>query len=70
MPRYNHAFDVAFDVHSDHSGSEDDEVPASELRKALQRRLDSMSDCEIVEACGTPFDTVDEEEDEPKSAGG
>lgn len=64
MPRYNHAFEIAFEVKSDHSAKGDDDVPAAELRKGLQQRLNSMSDREIVEACGAPFDTMDERPDE------
>lgn len=66
MPRFNHAFDIAFEVESDHSAKGDDVVPAAELRKGLQQRLDSMSDREIVEACGAPFDSTDEGAEMPE----
>jgi hypothetical protein len=58
--RYSHAFDIAFEVHSDHTGGR---VTADELRTALRARLNSMDDREIIEACGKPFDTDDYQED-------
>ncbi|CAM3329705.1 hypothetical protein HZS38_04885 [Xenorhabdus nematophila] len=54
---YCHAFDVAFEAISQTASGGD--VTPSMLRKALQVRLDSMSDEEIVEACGVPFDTYE-----------
>lgn len=54
---YCHAFDIAFElVSSDQSG---EDVTPEMLRKALQVRLNTMSDVEIVEACGAPFDTFE-----------
>jgi hypothetical protein len=58
MAKYNHAFDIAFEVESDNEG---DNVTAKELRDGLRKRLEGMSDEEIVEACGLPFDTYENE---------
>lgn len=76
MPRYNHAFDIAFSVISDDPGG-DDVTPAM-LKEALLKRiadLDASYDPanpsdkggEWLEAVGVPFDTY-EEEDAPTSA--
>jgi len=55
--RYNHAFDIAFEVKTDNEGGA---VTADELRRGLRNRLNGMSDDEIIEACGLPFDTYEE----------
>lgn len=49
MPKFNHAFDFAFEVHTD---KESDDVTGEELRAALLKRLSSLSDEEMLEACG------------------
>jgi hypothetical protein len=54
---YNHAFDIAFSLVSQHPTGED--VTADMLRNALQKRLDSMGDDEIMEAAGAPTDTYE-----------
>ena len=56
MPRFNHAFDFAFEVKTDH---QPDEVTADELRAALLERANRLSDHEIREACGC-FDTMED----------
>jgi len=54
--KYNHAFDFAFEVVSEHENPDD--VSASELRRALVARAISLDDDEMLEACGH-FDTYD-----------
>ena len=56
MEHFNHAFDVAFTVRSDHTG---DEVTAEEILAALRARLSFLEDNpnEVLEAVGLPFDT-------------
>ena len=54
--KYNHAFDIAFEVISDNDG---ENVTADELLEGLMYRIASMmgNKEEIVEACGLPSDT-------------
>lgn len=52
--RYSHAFDIAFEVVTDHAA---ERVTPRELRAALQRRIDSLTDDELLEAVGLPFDS-------------
>ncbi len=54
----NHAYDIAFEVHTEHAA---DEVTTSELLIALQHRIDALrkNGDEVKEACGWPFDTVE-----------
>ena len=63
MPRYNHAFDIAFEVITDHPG---DEVTAEELLGALLARTADLAagNADIIEACGLPFDTFEYSENE------
>ena len=60
--KYNHAFDIAFEVESDNEGKD---VTREELFEGLLKRLASLiiNEDEIVEACGMPFDTYEIEED-------
>lgn len=59
MPRYNHAFDIAFEVVTDH---EADEVTPEEIVNALMRRIISIQETgEVLEAVGLPFDSYEEE---------
>ena len=60
MPRYNHAFDIAFEVHSDNDG---EHVTKEELFLGLIKRMEDLlaNGDEILEACGLPFDTVEED---------
>jgi len=58
MPRYNHAFDIAFSV----SNGSEDSATADELRAAIKDRLNSIDDDELLEATGAPFDTYQEED--------
>jgi hypothetical protein len=64
MTRYNHAFDIAFEVISYEEDGSD--VTAEMLADALRDRIDSLFDNdEMIEACGCPFDTY--EMGEPKA---
>lgn len=61
MPRYNHAFSVAFSLESKDKAGED--VTAQMLRTALLRRIDDLDiGDEWVEATGAPFDTYEVDE--------
>ncbi len=57
---YNHALDIAFEVVTKDKEGED--IQGVVLRNALQKRLDSLSDEELEEACGAPFDTYNVED--------
>jgi hypothetical protein len=57
MLKYNHAFDIAFEVKTNNDG---EHVTADELRNGLNNRLNNLSDDELIEACGLPFDTFTE----------
>lgn len=55
--RYDHAFTFGFSLqHTDAAG---EDVPAAQLRAAILRRLAALSDTELVENCGAPFDTFE-----------
>lgn len=59
MPKFNHAFDVAFEVISDDLYAQD--VTPTMLKEALLRRianLDAAGEIEWREAC-TPYDTYE-----------
>ena len=59
--KYNHAFDIAFSVVSEHSTGED--VTAEQVREALISRVNSAYESgELLEAIGAPFDTYEIEE--------
>ena len=53
--KYNHAYDIAFEVISDTEDGSD--VTPEMLRSAILKRLNGMDDDELLEACGAPFDT-------------
>jgi hypothetical protein len=60
MPKYNHAYTIAFEV----PGSADEEgkdVTGSRLREALLARVNELSDDDMLEACDAPYDTFEEE---------
>lgn len=59
--RYNHAFTIAFECHS--NAERGDDVTGAQLRNALLRRLRRISDEEMIEACGLPYDTFEEEDE-------
>lgn len=60
MTKYNHAFDIAFEVISNRVDGID--VTADMLRDALEKRIKLLEGDEIIEACGHPFDTYEIEE--------
>ena len=60
MPRFNHAYDFAFEVISNEEEAED--VTPAMLRAALTERATHISDAEIMEACSC-FDTFNIDED-------
>lgn len=56
--QYNHAYTIAFSVVDEDPTGEN--VTAQSLRKALLARVASLSDDELIEAAGLPFDTYEE----------
>ncbi len=60
MARFNHAFSFSFSLEND---SPEGEVTAQELRHAILCRLHDLTDSEILENCGSPWDTYENEED-------
>lgn len=66
MPKFNHAYTLSFEITSNHEEGED--LTGLDLRKALLKRLDDLSDDDMLEAC-EPFDTfeldeIDDDEEE------
>lgn len=54
---YNHAYDIAFSIEtSDPSGAA---ITASQFREGILRRLESLSDDELIEAVGLPVDSYE-----------
>lgn len=53
--RYSHAYSVGFEVSSSQADGED--VTGNQLRMAIINRLNKLTDSELAEACGAPFDT-------------
>lgn len=61
MTTYNHAYDIGFEIaHSTDPKGRD--ISPCQLRAAIRRRLADLSDDELLEAVGLPFDTYEEEE--------
>ena len=58
MPKFNHAYDFAFEVISDRDDAED--VTAPMLRAALLERVNRLTDEELLLEAGR-FDTYEEE---------
>ena len=59
MLKYNHAFTIAFSVESDNDG---ENVTAKELKAGLAKKTSEFltsNDVEILEACGLPYDTYE-----------
>ena len=60
MKRYNHAHDIAFEVvTNDPIGAN---ITAEEFRRAILLRLARLSDAELIEAIGGPFDAYEVDE--------
>ena len=58
---YNHAYTFGFEVPGSTDASGDDVSP-EQLRIAIMRRIASIPDAEMLEACGAPYDTMEESE--------
>lgn len=55
--RFNLTYDIVFNVEtSDPSGAA---TPAQHIREAIERRLAALSDDELIEAVGLPFDSYE-----------
>jgi hypothetical protein len=54
---HDHAYDIAFSLRSNTADGSD--VRASHIRAALLERLASLTDDELLEATGTPFDSYE-----------
>ena len=60
MTKYNHAFDIAFSITSEHPTGED--ITAEQAFNALiERARKAYASGELLEAMGAPFDTYEEE---------
>lgn len=61
--RFDHLFALGFSVQTDAPCESADTYPEpSEIRTAIQSRLDKLSDDELVESIGVPCDTIEEED--------
>lgn len=60
MPRYDHAYTIAFSIKSHHPHGDD--ITPQQFRHAILARLAALVDNELLEAVGAPFDTYEEEE--------
>lgn len=59
--RYNHAYDIAFSVISEHPNGED--VTAEQVLEAIISRVKrAYASGELLESIGAPFDTYEEDE--------
>jgi hypothetical protein len=56
--RFNHAYDFAFEIESQDEDADD--VTGAALRAALLKRLNTLSDKELIGACGH-FDVMEAE---------
>jgi hypothetical protein len=65
MPKFNHAYDFAFEVISENE--EADDVTPAQIRTALIARATSLSDKEILQACGR-YDVFQMEGDQDPTA--
>ncbi len=56
--KYNHAFTIAFELETNNKG---ENVTKDELLAALRKRIVDLENNgdEIIEACGAPFDTYE-----------
>lgn len=63
MKKYNHVYDIAFEVISDNEQADD--VTPEMLLSALRKRIEQIeSNGEVFEACGCPSDTFEEKPNE------
>jgi hypothetical protein len=56
---YNHAYTFAFEVRGS-TDEEGEDIKGAQLRAAIVSRLSKLSDEELCEACGAPYDTFEE----------
>jgi hypothetical protein len=63
MKRFNHAYDIAFSLESFTENATD--VTPQDIRQALQKRIASMCDNELMQATGAPFNTYEIVKDTP-----
>lgn len=59
MKTYNHGFDLGFSIGGSTTPDGED-LTAAQLREGLQKRINSLSDDELLEALGAPFDSYEE----------
>lgn len=58
--KFDHVFALGFSVQTDAPCESADTYPhGSEIRAAIQSRLDRLVDDELVEAVGVPCDTIE-----------
>lgn len=60
MVRWNLAYDIAFSLIS--SGPDGNDVTPSSVRTAILCRLNDLSDDELMESIGAPFDSYEMED--------
>jgi hypothetical protein len=61
MPKFNHAYDIAFEVITD---SDQGDATESQLLAALMKRIANLLESDaLLEAIGCPSDTFEEEPD-------
>lgn len=56
MTQFNHAYTLEFEAMT---SNEEGKASGQTLREAITARLASLSDAELVEACGAPFDSFE-----------
>jgi hypothetical protein len=57
MPKYNHAYDIAFEVISERDDAED--VTPAMIRTALLERINRLTDAELIDAASW-YDSCEE----------
>jgi hypothetical protein len=55
--KYNHAYTMGFSLESNHETGDD--VTATQARTAITQYLNNLSDNELLENLGYPFDTYE-----------
>lgn len=60
MEKYNHAFTFNFSINSNHEDGQD--ITADEFRAAIIDAVKNIDDASLLENCGMPFDTYENEE--------
>ena len=68
MTAYDHDFTLSFTVKGSRCPHGED-VSGADLRQAVQRRLNSLSDMILVTVCGAPFDSAEHEIPKPVQLG-